>query len=417
MTGVASEVISTNFTVLKILIVNKFFYPRGGDCVVAMSTRRLLMERGHDVRAFAMNHPENIELPDETGYAKEVNFAGGIKAKLAGVRRILGLGDIRRSVAEVLDDFRPDVVHLHNVHSYLSPWIGEEAARRGIRVVWTLHDYKLLCPSYSCRRPDGSVCEECLHGDFQVIRYKCMKGSSAQSLLADVEARYWNRKRLAAMTDVFIAPSHFMRNKMLEGGFPQLKVRTLHNFIDPRKSELLAEASHNAREDYFCYVGRLSEEKGVETLLKAATDAGVRLKVAGGGPLTSQLTSRYASNPDIEFLGHLDATGVVNLLSRAKASVVPSEWYENNPLSVIESLCAGTPVIGAAIGGIPELISEQDGVLFTPGNAEELSGILNAFDKRHPFNHKSISERAVRKFSRDGHYDSLMEIYHGKDRE
>lgn len=381
-----------------------------------MSTRRLLMEHGHSVRVFAMQYPDNIDLQESSSFAGEVRFTGSMSEKIAGIKRILGLGNLKSKIIDVLDDFKPDVVHLNNVHSYLSPLIGEIASERGIRVVWTLHDYKLLCPSYSCRRPDGEICEECLHGPLQVIRHKCMKGSAVQSLIADIEARCWNRKRLEKMTNTFIAPSFFMRNKMLEGGFSHLKVKTLHNFIDPLKAGRLAAAVKDCREDYFCYIGRLSEEKGVETMLKAASEAEVKLKIAGDGPLMSQLTSRYASYPGIEFLGHLDAEGVMELLSNARAAIVPSEWYENNPLSVIEALCSGTPVIGANIGGIPELISDADGILFSPGNAEELQGILKGFDKRHPFNYKDISARAVDKFSRDRHYKELIKIYTDKNR-
>lgn len=380
-----------------------------------MSTRRLLMEQGHDVRVFAMHHPDNIDIPDTAWYAKEVAFSGGLKQKIEGASRIFGFGNIKESVQKVLDDFRPDVVHLHNVHSYLSPLIGEMAAARGIRVVWTLHDYKLLCPSYSCRRPDGNICEECIHSDFKVIRYRCMKGSRIQSLLADIEARYWNRKRLSDNTERFIAPSHFMRNKMLEGGFPHHKVSVLHNFIDPAKAEQLGENADRKREDYFCYVGRLSEEKGVETMLKSAASSGVTLKIAGAGPLLDELKSQYSRHQNIIFLGHLDAQGVIDLLSSAKGSIIPSECYENNPLSAIESLCSGTPVIGASIGGIPELIDSRSGILFTPGNIEELAGILRGFDKRHPFNHKEISLSAREKFSRRNHYDALIRIYNGEE--
>ncbi|MBO4965252.1 MAG: glycosyltransferase [Muribaculaceae bacterium] len=398
---------------MKILIVNKFFYPRGGDCVVAMATRRLLQEMGHEVRVFAMNHPDNVDIEDVSGYATEVSFAGGMKSKIAGARRIFGKGDIVESAARVLDDFRPDVVHLHNVHSYLSPVIGEMAAKRGIRVVWTLHDYKLLCPSYACRRPGGELCEECFHGGLRVVHNRCMKGSLVQSVMADLESRSWNRARLSRFTSCFIAPSQFMRNKMLEGGYGAHKVIALHNFIDPEKSASLARGAQNKERDYFCYVGRLSEEKGVETLLKGVNDSGVRFKVGGDGPLSEELRTKYSDNPNIEFLGQLDADGVVKLLSGAKASVIPSECYENNPLSVIESLCAGTPVIGASIGGIPELITEKDGILFHPGNAEEIGRILKDFGKRHPFDNEAISRRALEQFSRDRHYAELMKIYSG----
>ncbi len=399
---------------MKVLIVNKFFYPRGGDCIVAMNTRRLLLDEGHDVRVFAMSYPANEQLPESGSFAPTVDFGGSVPARLRAVERLMGRGDIRRAAARVLDDFRPDVVHLHNVHSYLSPLIGEMAHERGIRVVWTLHDYKLICPAYSCRRPSGENCEDCVSGTLHVARHACMKGSRAQSLMADVEARVWNRRRLTDMTDLFIAPSEFMHNKMLEGGFPRRKLTTICNFIDPHKMTVIdALGAVDDPDDYFCYVGRLSDEKGTETMLAAAAAAGVRMKVAGDGPLLAVMKEKYAETPSIEFLGHLDREKVVRLLRRAKASVLPSEWYENNPLGVIESLCCGAPVIGARIGGIPELLDPSCGITFTSGNVEELIAIFANFAHRHSFPRREIAAAAHSRFCREKHYELLMKAYAG----
>ena len=399
---------------MRILIVNKFFYPRGGDCVVAMATRRLLIDMGHEVRVFAMDYPANLTLTEAAGFASQIDFAGPITHKIQAVRRLLGKGDIQKAVNAVLDSFRPDVVHLHNIHSYLSPLIGELAHRRGIRVVWTLHDYKLLCPAYSCRRPSGENCEECFTGSLHVTRHACMKGSRLQSLLADIEARVWNRRRLEAMTDMFIAPSEFMRNKMLEGGFSRKKITTICNFIDPLKLETIEKAGISEKpEDYFCYIGRLSDEKGTETMLAAAAEAGVRLKVAGEGPLLAESRRKYESIPGISLLGHLGHSQIVELLRSAKASVLPSEWYENNPLGVIESLCCGTPVIGAAIGGIPELLSSSNGITFSSGNTEELTSIFRNFDHRHSFPRNHIAAEARARFRQETHYTLLMKAYTG----
>ncbi len=400
---------------MRVLIVNKFFYPRGGDCVVAMATRRMLADHGHEVRVFAMDYPDNDTIPDAAGYASRVDFGGGASARLRASARLFGKGDIVKSASEVLDSFRPDVVHLHNVHSYLSPLIGELAHKRGIRVVWTLHDYKLLCPSYSCRRPSGENCEECFSGRLKVVKYSCLKGSRMKSILADMEARVWNRNRLQKMTDLFIAPSAFMHNKMLEGGFSRKKLTVVCNFIDPVKFDCIRRCGveENPR-DYFCYVGRLSDEKGTETMLGAAAEAGVSLKVAGDGPLLEEMRKKYADTPAIEFLGRLGREDVVRLLRSAKASVLPSEWYENNPLGVIESLCCGTPVIGARIGGIPELLDETNGITFTSGNQEELTSIFRNFDHRNSFPRRMISDKAMDDFCRDTHYKLLMDAYSGK---
>lgn len=396
---------------MKVLLVNKFYYPRGGDCVVAMTTARLLREAGHEVRVYAMDFAQNVELPESGSFASNVDFSGPGREKLRAAGRVLGLGDIRKSFRRVLDDFRPDVVHLHNIHSYLSPAIAQEAARRGIRTVWTLHDYKLICPAYSCRRPDGSVCEECLGGKVSVFRNRCMKGSLVQSLMADLEARRWNRRTLEKATDLFIAPSQFMANKMMQGGFPASKLVNICNFVDPEKMETLCAIDPEQPREGFCYIGRLSEEKGVETMLRAAANAGVTLNVAGGGPLLDGLKEQYSTFGNIRFLGHLDADGVARLLASSEASVIPSEWYENNPLGAIESLCAGTPVIGANIGGIPELISADNGIVFTSGSTDELESVFRSFGKRRPFDHRAIAKDARARFSARTHLSKLLKAY------
>lgn len=401
---------------MKILICNKFMYPRGGDCNVALATSRLLESHGHEVRRFAMSYPDNLPLPESDTYASEVNFAGSIGSKLRAAARLMGMGDIRESFRKVMADFAPDVVHLHNIHSYLSPVIGEIAASMGARVVWTLHDYKLVCPAYSCRRPDGSVCTDCIGGRLMVMSRRCMKGSLTASALALAEARRWNRRRLERFTSVFICPSRFMAGCMARGGFNPTRLKVLSNFVDPGK---IAGRASDGSGGYFCYIGRLSAEKGVATLLDAAAKAGVRLIVAGDGPLREGLEGRYGGCPYIRFVGHLDSAGVVRLLENATCSVIPSECNENNPLGVIESLCAGVPVIGADIGGIPELITlpgqgeAADGHIFTPGDTEALSRLLENFDAT-AFDRQTIAARARNRFSEETHYAGLMEAYGSK---
>lgn len=396
---------------MKVLIASKFFYPRGGSEIVPIGTRRLLERHGHQVRVFAMEYPDNFDLPDCAGYASQVSFGGGIGNKLRALRRTLGHGDVVRAAKKVLDDFRPDVVHLHNVHSYLSPVIGELAHRRGIRVVWTLHDYKLICPASSFRRADGTICQECLTDKGAVVRHRCMKGSLAASIIGRLEARAWNPRRLAAFTDVFITPSAFMGDNLRKEGFPTSKITTICNFIDQEKLTALASMPVRERgEGYYCYIGRLSAEKGVPTLLEAADNAGVRMKVAGDGPLRESLEERFAANEEIEFLGRLGAQEVVELLNGADAMAISSECFENNPLSVIESLCAGTPVIGAEIGGIPELIASTNGRLYPSGDVEALTALLRDFDT-NIYDRSAIASRARSDFNEEAHYQRLLDAY------
>lgn len=393
----------------RILLVNKFYYPRGGDCIVTLNTEAMLRDCGLEAEVFAMEYPENLNARYQSLFASEVSFGGGMGNLLRALKRTMGLGDVKERFEAVLDEFKPDVVHLHNIHSYLSPVVGELAHKRGIRVVWTLHDYKLLCPRYDCLR-DGKPCEKCFGGSkTHVLTNRCMKGSLPASGVAWLEALKWNRATLERHTDVFVCPSEFMASKMRQGGFDPDKIKVLNNFLDPVKLNIYQNTRNNAlRQDYYCYVGRLSQEKGVTDLLEAASRLPYRLKVAGGGPLEAELREKYANCPNIEFLGMLDAQGVSQLLTGARLSVVPSQWYENNPLSVVESLCAGTPVAGSQIGGIPELIDSENGITFQPFDPEALSTAISMSMTRE-WNHADIARHALTRFSPTTHLHSLIQ--------
>ncbi len=393
----------------RILLVNKFYYNRGGDCVVAMNLERLLRDNEHEVAFFAMQYPENFQSEFSKYFASQVEFSGGAAYKLKAAMRTLGLGDIKKSFEKILQDFKPDVVHLQNIHSYISPVVAKLAKRHGCKVVWTLHDYKLLCPSYSCLR-NNEPCELCYTDKSQVLRTRCMKGSLAASALAYVEAKLWNKSSLEKYTDTFICPSAFMALKMSNGGFSAEKLNVVCNFVDPTKLEQFGKAPTNDRHNYYCYIGRLSQEKGVATLLEAASQLPYELKIAGDGPLFNELRDKYANCPNVKFLGRLNHQEVSQLLINAKASVIPSEWYENNPLGVIESLCAGTPVIGARNGGIPELINDNNGIAFTAKNVEQLKESIS-FAMTKDWDYNKIKSEAIDKFSPQTALAKLLKIY------
>lgn len=395
---------------MRIAIVSKFMYPRGGAEIAALSTRRLLLDNGHEVSTFGMNYPLNEDFPESKGYAPQVSFnrrSGLWDASL----RVLGKGNVRKAAQRFLDEFKPQILHLHNVHSYLSPLIGELAAQRGIKVVWTLHDFKLICPGYTQRRKDSDNCTDCLRSPWFATAHTCLHNSLPWSLMSSLEALVWNRKRLESFTDTFIAPSEFMANRMIAGDFSPSKIKVIGNFVSSEFMKALDSMPRKADSDSFCYIGRLSEEKGVDTLLASAAQAGVKLKVAGTGPLEQALKEKYKDAPGITFCGNLDRNGVARLLLSSKAAVIPSECNENNPLAVMEALSAGTPVIGADIGGIPELISSENGMLFTSGNRDQLSRILKEFNLLKPFDNDLIASKARIKFAEATHYEKLLNIY------
>lgn len=393
----------------KILIVNKFYYQRGGDCIYSLNLERMLAAHGYEVAFFSMHYPENEESRYSSYFAPQVDFSGGVRDKISAVKRILGMGDVVSRFKRILADFRPDVVHLNNIHSYISPVVGALAKKAGCRVVWTLHDYKLLCPAYACLR-GGEPCELCYSDKSQVLKHRCMKGSLAASALAYIEAKKWNRGTLERFTDAFVCPSAFMRDKMLMGGFNADKLKVVCNFIDPVKIDRLSSLDCTQKADYYAYVGRLSQEKGVETLLKAASELPYKLKVAGGGPLAEEMKDKYAG-ANVQFLGHIDAEAVSELLAHARCVVTPSECYENNPLSVIESLCAGTPVVGARIGGIPELVKPENGLTYTPKSVKELSACICKVMESADYDYASIARASRKAFSAEVHMSLLEKVY------
>jgi glycosyltransferase involved in cell wall biosynthesis len=236
-----------------------------------------------------------------------------------------------------------------------------------------------------------------------------MKHSFTASLVAYAEAVIWNREKISRSTNIFICPSRFLLNNMIKGGFRAEQLVSMSNFIDEKKFSDVAEK----RENYYCYVGRLSSEKGIDTLLKAATELPqYPIKVIGTGPQELVLRSRYQSK-HIEFMGFREWEGLKTILGTSAGMVIPSECYENNPLSVIESLCLGTPVIGAKIGGIPELISVgKNGSVFEPGNVTDLRNqIIRLFDSQGKYDYAGIAFEAKARFMSGNYYDKLITIY------
>lgn len=385
---------------MRILLANKFYYRRGGDCIYMINLEQLLKEHGHDVAVFAMDYPENLETP----WSK---YFPSTMSKLQAFTRPFGDSETKACFERLIDDFNPDVVHLNNIHTQLSPVIAEVAHQKGINVVWTLHDYKLLCPRYDCLR-NGENCELCFEPSAKknCFKYSCMKGGKIGSWIGYREAVKWNRERLEAATDTFICPSQFMADKMKQGGFDVGKLMTLCNFIDIEKCK---RNDSYEKGDYYCYIGRLSHEKGAKTLIEAARQLPYKLIVIGGGPLAEDLKDGASDN--IEFVGHKDWDEIKQLVGHARFSVIPSEWYENNPLSVIEAECLGTPVLGARIGGIPEFIEEGvTGMTFTSKDIADLKDKIQQMWS-HKFDYAQIASKSRNRYNAEEYYTAIMQVY------
>ena len=232
------------------------------------------------------------------------------------------------------------------------------------------------------------------------------------SVLAYFEAVKWNVKKLQRYVDYFVCPSAFIKRQMLKAGLQEGKLKVVCNFVDPIKLDQLKRAEiPDTRDDFYVYVGRLSEEKGVATLLKAAKDLPYKLKLVGGGHLYDGFIAEYGNCDNIEFMGHQPAEKVAEILLSAKCLVLPSECYENNPLSVIEALCAGIPIVGANIGGIPELIDAEWGETFESGNVEDMQQAITRVMAKEKYDYKSIAKRSQERFSFELHFKQLKELY------
>lgn len=411
---------------MKILLANKFYYRRGGDCIYTMNLEKMLKEKGHEVAVYAMQYPEN-EKSEWSGYWP-TNMT-----KLDAFTRPFGARQVMKGFSRLMDDFKPEVVHLNNIHTQLSPVIAKIAHEKGARVVWTLHDTKLVCPCYTCMRHEyikvqkednpalepsltkGLIrCTECFTDKKAVIRHRCMPGGLPGAVIGYLEAQKWNKEVLEEYVDLFLPPSKFMMDTCVEGGYKPDKFRVLCNFIDVTKVKgLKSEEVKGLKGDYYVYLGRVNEVKGVRTLCKAAAQLDKKLIVIGGGELLPELQKTYVDCKQIEFKGQMQWEEFMPILRGARFMVLPAEWSENNPLTVIESQSLGTPVLGARIGGIPELIDEGvSGMTFTSGDVEDLKDkIIKMFN--HEFDYDAIAKNAIERYSSEAYYEKLMKYYKG----
>ena len=294
--------------------------------------------------------------------------------KLLRAPKVIYSLEARKKLGILLDEVHPDICHAHNIYHHISPSILGLLKSRGIPTVLTLHDLKIACPAYNMLSHDG-ICERCKGGALHnVVQNRCIKGSLALSTLVYVEAVL--HRALGSYTSSvtrFVVPSRFYIDKFCSWGMPREQFTHIPNFVDPD-----AFTPQGGVGKSFLFFGRLSREKGVATLIRAAASAGVPLKLAGTGPQQQELQALAASSgADVQFLGHLGGSALRDAVAGARAVVLPSEWYENAPMSVLESYGMGIPVIGADIGGIPELVRhETTGLVFTSADADSLAAAL-----------------------------------------
>lgn len=335
--------------------------------------------QGWDTAVMTMHHPKNEPSPWSRFFADEIEFGHeyGVFDRLAMAGKVIYSIEAKRKLSALLDTFPADVAHAHCLYHHLSPSVLTELKRRDIPAVMTAHDLKLACPAYKMFNR-GGVCERCRSGNLlNVAINRCIRNSLPVSTLIMVESAVHKGLGLyRRYLDRVVTPSKFYKQKLMEWGWTEQELTYIPNYLN-----VSTYIPSFVPGDYFFYFGRLAMEKGIATLIRAAVQAKVKLRIAGTGPEAGVLKALAAKlGGDIEFLGFVSGGKLWKCVREACAIVLPSEWYENAPMSVLEAYAIGKPVIGARIGGIPEMVREEEtGALFESGNVAELANQLRRF--------------------------------------
>ena len=398
---------------MKVLMINKFLYPNGGSETYIFKIGEYLQKHGHEVQYFGMEHEGRCVGNRVNAYTSDMDFHGGSKlAKLTYPLKTIYSKEARVQIRKVLDDFKPDVCHLNNFNYQLTPsmileivkWRKE--SRHKCKSVFTAHDYHLVCPNHMLNNPNTHKnCKKCLGGHFlNCTKGKCIHGSTAKSFIGTLEAEFWKLNGAYKYIDTMICCSKFMQTKLDTNPLFAKKTVAMHNFIDK------VEWKETPKKDYVLYFGRFSEEKGIATLIKVCKELpNIPFVFAGTGPLEASIKGI----DNIQNVGFQKGEALEELIREARFSIYPSEWYENCPFSVMESQMYGTPVLGAKIGGIPELIQvSKTGELFKSGSAEDLKKKIQKL-----WNQKELTEQYSKNCENisfdtiDEYCEKLLKIY------
>ncbi|MFV0575463.1 MAG: glycosyltransferase family 4 protein [Vibrio sp.] len=395
---------------MKILFVNKFFFPHGGAETVFFQERSMAEESGYQVIDFSMKHEKNLPSKQSDFFVENVDYHGK-HSVLDDIK--IAINFIHNQTAceqfeALLKKEQPDIVHFHNIYHQITPSVIGIAKKYGCKTVLTAHDYRAVCPNYSMLAGGETINLDAISGRYlNLFGYQWQNGSWPRSFLLALETFYHRLKKSYENLDAFIAPSEFMKS-MLQKQIKSVPVHVIVNGIDTSQTEIGTDNG------YFLFCGRLMKEKGIETLVKAHQKLKglAPLKVLGTGELFDELKQEY---PDVDFLGFQTGEALIEMIKNAKAVIVPSEWNENCSMSVLEAMSYGKPVVGAKIGGIPEQISDgESGLLFEPGNVDDLAEKLKVLaDNQELVQQMGIKarEKLVAKYSLEKHRAELITLY------
>ena len=394
---------------MKILFTNKFFHLNGGSETVFFQERSFFTQNNYEIIDFSMKDDRNINSPFADYFIPNINYqkSSGIKKQIQQAFSFVHSSLAVKNIQALIEKEKPSIAHLHNIYHQLTPSIIPILKKYGVKVLLTLHDYKLVCPSYLALKNE-KICEECKGTHFwKPVTTNC-QNSYAQGFLLSAEAIFHKWKGSYDDVDLFLAPSQFMADQINQR-IPSKKIQVLHNGIN------IEEYQPNYNDQgYGLYFGRLSKEKGIETLLKAHMNMphSFPLKITGTGPLKTVLSKKYSN---VEFLGYKSGQELNTLIANAAFVIVPSEWYENCSMVILESMAFGKPIIGSSIGGIPEQIEDgKTGFLFEMGNVEELSKKMTQLandTKLRQYFGKNARNKLENEYSLNEHCQKLENLY------
>ena len=378
---------------MRILICHNTYQIAGGEDTVVAAEQALLKKHGHEVKLYQVSN-DKIE---------------GIIPKIQTALQISYSEKAKQELTEQLIQFSPDIVHFHNTFPLLTPSVYDACIEASIPSIQTLHNYRTICPGALLMR-DGKICEKCITSSaYNAVKYGCYRDSSLQTLaVAHLVNQHrakdtWNQK-----VTRYIALTQFAKNKFSEAGFTPSLIRVKPNFI-----ELNELPKPSNKQSFALFVGRISEEKGIQTLISAFEKNGIPLKVAGDGPLLESLINSSPNN--IEILGRQNTEEIYKLMRKAQFMVMPSQWYEGFPMVIVEAFAHGLPVLCSKLGAMEEIITDNEtGVHFTSGDTEELSHKANEL-----FNNpekcfemgKNAQQQYIENYNADTNYHQLISIY------
>lgn len=405
---------------MKILLVNKFHYIKGGSETYYFALAEALKEKGHEVIFFSMKHEKNVPCRQEKYFVSNSDYnQEGIsplkKAKLG--LSLLYSKEAERKMERLIQTERPDVVLFNLVHRQITLSIIKPIRKYNIPIGFMLHDYICACPNYImlCKK---EICNKCMGGHFSnCIRQKCVKDSYAKSILGALEAYLIRFLNLYNKIDFFIVPSAFMKEKMDQAKFTKAPILHMTNPLP-----LHYEIGHSyVKTNNLLYFGRITHEKGILTLLAAMRklDSSVHLNIAGEGSQREELeryVRKYKLNDRVHFLGYQSGTALEEIIAQSRAIIVPSEWYEGCPYTIMEALAKGKPIIVSKLGGLLELLEDKvNGYSFQPGNSDDLLEKINLLMNLTDEEYQQMCDAAMdivrKKCSIDDYTNKLLRQY------